>query len=139
MYVLCQLTFIGKTVVTGSNGKKRRGGKKRKERGYDWIYFDSHLPPFIQIARGATLPTYPITTQSFPRQEKKYVSPRYLFLCMGSYHHCGAAITFPRQSSVMSRFKGGSFFYIIFSFKHHPLAGRIERCFYVLSTKKSQL
>ena len=43
MYVLCQLTFIGKTVVTGSNG----GGEEEKERGYDWIYFDSHLPPFI--------------------------------------------------------------------------------------------
>jgi hypothetical protein len=28
MYVLCQLTFIGKTVVTGSNGKK--GEKNRK-------------------------------------------------------------------------------------------------------------
>lgn len=40
MYVLCQLTFIGKTVVTGSNGKM---GKK-KEQGYDWVFFDSHLP-----------------------------------------------------------------------------------------------
>ena len=43
MYVLCQLTFIGKTVVTGSNGKKEGGGGKIRERGYDWIYFDSHL------------------------------------------------------------------------------------------------
>jgi len=25
----------------------RGGKKKKKEAGYDWIYFDSHLPPFI--------------------------------------------------------------------------------------------
>lgn len=65
--------FIGKTVVTGSNGKKGKKGKNETMTGY---FFDSHLTrppshPFIQIARGATSPTYPITTQSFPRQEKK--------------------------------------------------------------------
>jgi len=116
-------------------GEKRR---KKKQAMTGYILIVTYLPLY-RLLGGATLPTYPITTQSFPRQEKKYVSSSYLFLCMGSYHHCGAAITFRRYSSVMSRYKGGSFVYIIFGFKHHPLAGRIERGFCVLSTKESQL
>jgi len=74
MYVLCQLTFIGKTVVTGSDGKKSGGGvrwgKKKNEAMTGYILIVTYLPLYRLL--GALLyPTYPITTQSFPRQEKK--------------------------------------------------------------------
>ena len=119
---------------------ERREGeeKKKKEAMTGYILIVTYLPLYRLL--GALLyPPTPSLRNHFHAKKKKYVSSSYLFLCMGSYHHCGAAITFPRYSSVMSRYKGGSFVYIIFSFKHHPLSGRIERSFYVLSTKKSQL
>lgn len=113
----------------GCNWIKWKEGKKRKEYGYDWVFFDSHLPTptFIPSYRllGALLhPPSPSLRNHF--HAKKNVSSSYLFLCMGSYHRSKAAITFPLHSSVMFRYKGGSFFYIIFSFKHLPLAGKLN-------------
>jgi len=52
--------------------------KKKKEAMTGYILIVTYLPLY-RLLGGATLPTYPITTQSFPRQEKNMLAQAIYF------------------------------------------------------------
>lgn len=77
MYVLCQLTFIGKTVVTGSNGMKG-GGEEKNEAMTGYILIVTYLPLYRLL--GALLyPPTPSLRNHFHAKKKNMLAQAIYF------------------------------------------------------------